>query len=121
MNPALGVRGLRLGLRNADLFETQLRALLEADPEGPLRILLPMVATVEEVAAARRAIDAAATASTRAGVAVATDVRLGIMVEIPSVAIVAEAFAPRAASVGEVRRIAAGVAGVKANAASPAA
>jgi multiphosphoryl transfer protein len=94
MNPALGVRGLRLGLRNADLFETQLRALLEADPESPLRILLPMVATVEEVAAARRAIDAAATASARAGVAVATDVRLGIMVEIPSVAIVAEAFAP---------------------------
>jgi phosphoenolpyruvate-protein phosphotransferase len=94
MNPALGVRGLRLGLRNAELFETQLRALLEADPASPLRILLPMVATVEEVAAARRAIDAAASASTRAGASVAADVRLGIMVEIPSVAIVAEAFAP---------------------------
>jgi phosphocarrier protein FPr len=94
MNPALGVRGLRLGLRNADLFETQLRALLEADPANPLRILLPMVATVEEVGAARRAIDAASAASTRAGADVAADVRLGIMVEIPSVAIVAAAFAP---------------------------
>jgi phosphoenolpyruvate-protein kinase (PTS system EI component) len=94
MNPALGVRGLRLGLRNADLFETQLRALLEADPLSPLRILLPMVATVEEVAAARRSIEAAAAASTRAGADVARDVRLGIMVEIPSVAIVAHAFAP---------------------------
>jgi phosphocarrier protein FPr len=53
-----------------------------------------MVATVEEVAAARRAIDAASAASAKAGADVAADVRLGIMVEIPSVAIVAEAFAP---------------------------
>ena len=54
MNPALGVRGLRLGLSQPELLETQLRALLEADPASPLRLLLPMVATVEEVAAARR-------------------------------------------------------------------
>jgi phosphoenolpyruvate-protein phosphotransferase len=94
MNPALGVRGLRLGLTRPDLFETQLRALLETDPSSPLRLLLPMVATVEEVAAARRAIDAAAAASRRAGAEVASDVRLGIMVEIPSVAILADAFAP---------------------------
>ena len=94
MNPALGVRGLRLGLRRAELLQTQLRALLEADPGSPLRILLPMVATVEEVAAARRAIDAAVATSRRAGVDVAADVRLGIMVEIPSAAIAADAFAP---------------------------
>lgn len=94
MNPALGVRGLRLGLRQPDVLEVQLRALLEAEPDAPLRLLLPMVATVDEVAAARRAIDAAAAASRRAGAAVATDVRLGIMVEIPSVAILADAFAP---------------------------
>jgi phosphoenolpyruvate-protein phosphotransferase len=94
MNPALGVRGLRLGLRRPELLETQVRALLEAEPGMPLRILLPMVATVEEVGAARRAIDAAAAASTRAGAAVATDVRLGIMIEIPSAAIAADAFAP---------------------------
>ena len=94
MNPALGVRGLRLGLSRPDLFETQLRALLEADPAVPLRLLLPMVATVEEVAAAREAIDVAAAASRRAGAEVAADVRLGIMVEIPSVAVLADAFAP---------------------------
>ena len=94
MNPALGVRGLRLGLARPDLFETQLRALLEADPSAPLRLLLPMVATVEEVSAARSAIMAATAASTEAGAEVATDVRLGIMVEIPSVAVVADAFAP---------------------------
>jgi phosphoenolpyruvate-protein phosphotransferase len=94
MNPALGVRGLRLGLSRPDLLETQLRALLEADPRAPLRLLLPMVATVDEVAAARRAIDSAAAASRRAGAEVATDVRLGIMIEIPSAAILADAFAP---------------------------
>jgi phosphoenolpyruvate-protein phosphotransferase len=94
MNPALGVRGLRLGLNRPDLFETQLRALLEADPGSALRLLLPMVATVEEVAAAREAIDAAASASRRAGAEVASDVRLGIMIEIPSAAILADAFAP---------------------------
>lgn len=94
MNPALGVRGLRLSLNRPDLFETQLRALLEADPDSPLRLLLPMVATVDEVAAARRAIDVAAAASRRAGAAVSGDVRLGIMIEIPSAAILADAFAP---------------------------
>ena len=93
MNPALGVRGLRLGLNRPDFFETQLRALLEADPGSPLRLLLPMVATVEEIAAAREAIDAAASASRRAGAEVASDVRLGIMIEIPSAAILADAFA----------------------------
>jgi multiphosphoryl transfer protein len=94
MNPALGVRGLRLGFSRPDLFDTQLRALLEAAPGSPLRLLLPMVATVEEVAAAREAIAGAAAASSRAGAEIATDVRLGIMVEIPSVAILADAFAP---------------------------
>jgi phosphoenolpyruvate-protein phosphotransferase len=94
MNPALGVRGLRLGLGRPDLLQTQLRALLEADPGSPLRILLPMVATVEEVAAARRAVDAAVATSKRAGAEVPADVRLGIMVEIPAAAIAADAFAP---------------------------
>jgi phosphoenolpyruvate-protein phosphotransferase len=94
MNPALGVRGLRLGLRRRDVLETQLRALLEADPVSPLHILLPMVATVDEVEAARQAIETAARASLDAGAAVSTDVRLGIMIEIPSAALMAEAFSP---------------------------
>jgi phosphoenolpyruvate-protein phosphotransferase len=94
MNPALGVRGIRLALRQPELMETQLRALLEADPAAPLRLLLPMVAAVEEVAAARRAIVSASIASRRNGAEVADDVRLGIMIEIPSAAILADAFAP---------------------------
>jgi multiphosphoryl transfer protein len=94
MNPALGVRGIRLALSRPELMETQLRALLEADPASPLRLLVPMVATVEEVAAVRRAIASATITSRRDGAEVADDVRLGIMVEIPSAAILADAFAP---------------------------
>jgi phosphoenolpyruvate-protein phosphotransferase len=94
MNPALGMRGIRLGLNRPELMETQLRALLEADPASPLRLLVPMIATVEEVAAVRRAIASATIASRRTGAEVADDVRLGIMIEIPSAAILADAFAP---------------------------
>jgi phosphoenolpyruvate-protein phosphotransferase len=94
MNPALGVRGIRLSLARPELMETQLRALLEADPTAPLRLLLPMVTGVEEVAAARRAIASATIASRRDGAEVTEDVRLGIMIEIPSAAILADAFAP---------------------------
>lgn len=94
MNPALGVRGVRLGLARPDLLETQLRALLEANPDGPLRVMLPMVAATEEVVAARAALEAAAAASRAAGAPISTDVRLGIMVEIPSTAVLADAFAP---------------------------
>ena len=93
-NPALGVRGIRLGLREAGLFRTQLRALLESTPDRPLRVLLPMVSTLEEVRLARQALDEAAAASRAAGEAVATDVRLGIMVEVPAAAISADILAP---------------------------
>jgi phosphoenolpyruvate-protein phosphotransferase len=94
MNPALGVRGIRASLAHPDLFETQVRALLEATPDEPAWILLPMVATVEEVAAAREALARANDASAREGARVATDVRLGVMIEVPSAALMADALAP---------------------------
>ena len=90
---ALGVRGIRLGLRRPELLETQLRALLEASPESPLRILLPMVGVLEEVDAAREALDRAAAASRAAGAPIASDVRLGVMIEVPAAALMADAFA----------------------------
>jgi multiphosphoryl transfer protein len=94
MNPALGLRGIRLSLARPDLFETQLRSLLEAVPGEELRILLPMVSSVEEVEAARAAIEAASDASRSAGRAVADRVLVGVMIEIPSAAVMADAFAP---------------------------
>ncbi|MCI0582857.1 MAG: phosphoenolpyruvate--protein phosphotransferase [Chloroflexi bacterium] len=93
-NPALGVRGIRRGIRDPGLLRTQLRALLEATPDAPLRILLPMVSNLDEIRQARLALDEAAAGSRAAGEAVATDVRLGIMVEVPAAALMADALAP---------------------------
>ena len=93
-NPALGVRGLRLGLRREDLFETQVRAILEASPGRPARILLPMVSSLEELRAARIAIERAGDRARADGAAVSTEVRIGVMVEVPALALVADTIAP---------------------------
>jgi phosphoenolpyruvate-protein phosphotransferase len=93
-NPALGVRGVRLGLRHPELLGIQLRALLESTPELPLHIMFPMVATLDEVFLARAAMDRAAEASRAAGQSVARDIHVGIMVEVPSAALMADALAP---------------------------
>jgi len=93
-NPALGVRGVRLGLRHPELLEVQLRALLKATPELPLHVMFPMVATLDEVRAARAALEQAAEASRSAGLGVVEEVHLGIMVEVPAAALMADALAP---------------------------
>jgi multiphosphoryl transfer protein len=93
-NPALGVRGIRLGLSRPELLETQLRALLEAAAGRELRVLLPMVSTVDEVRAGRAALARAGEAASRDGAAIASVVRLGVMIEVPAAALVADALAP---------------------------
>ena len=90
-NPALGLRGLRYCLANPDLFATQLSALCLAAPRGDLRILLPMVTSVAEVRAARRRLDEAAAAA-----GLSRTPALGIMIEVPSAALLAEALAAEA-------------------------
>lgn len=93
-NPALGVRGLRLGLRRPELFANQIRAILEAVPDQPARILLPMVSTVEELRAARAAIDAAAAAARADGAPISAGILVGVMVEVPALALVVDLVAP---------------------------
>jgi phosphoenolpyruvate-protein phosphotransferase len=93
-NPALGVRGLRLGLRRDALFETQVRAILEASPDRPARILLPMVSSLEELRAARIAIERSADRARADGAAISAVVRIGVMVEVPALALVADLIAP---------------------------
>jgi phosphocarrier protein FPr len=93
-NPALGVRGIRLGLRRPELLETQLRALLEAAAGGELRILLPMVSTLDEVRAGRAALRRATESARAAGAAIASDVQFGVMIEVPAAALVADVLAP---------------------------
>jgi phosphoenolpyruvate-protein phosphotransferase len=93
MNPALGVRGIRLGLQRPELLETQLRAILEASPIR-VSVMLPMVATLSEIELAREALRRAAGAARDAGADVPEDVRLGIMIEVPSAALMADILAP---------------------------
>ena len=85
----LGLRGIRLSLLERDLFLRQLRAMLRAASHGTLRILLPFVTTVEEVRAARTAIREAAATLAKAGVHVPS-VAVGVMIEVPSAALVAD-------------------------------
>jgi len=96
-NPFLGERGIRRSLDpDSALFETQLRALLRAaaDGAGDLNVMFPLVSTVEELAAAIAAVDDAAAALDEAGIDYERP-SLGVMVETPSAAFMAEEFAAR--------------------------
>lgn len=86
-NPFLGVRGIRLTLQRPDVMESQLRALLRAANSGPLRIMFPMVGTVEEWRQARDM-----TQRLREEIPV-SDLQLGIMIEVPSAALIAPVLA----------------------------
>jgi len=90
-NPALGLRGLRYCLAHPELFDEQLTALCLASRRGELRILLPMVTSISELRAGRRALEAAARR-----VGLERTPPLGIMVEVPSVALLADRFAQEA-------------------------
>jgi phosphocarrier protein FPr len=92
-NPALGVRGLRLGLHRPELLDDQLTALVEAAAGEELRVMLPMVSTREEVDRARGRLDAILDRLESAGHARPTGVHLGVMIEVPSAAIMADALA----------------------------
>jgi phosphotransferase system enzyme I (PtsI) len=96
INPALGLRAVRLGLARRDLFLTQLRAMVRASAHGPLRIMIPMVASVGELREVRVLVDRAVKEVDALGHARAPHVPLGIMVEVPSAAILADRLAPEA-------------------------
>ena len=92
-NPALGVRGIRMSLRRPELFETQVRAIVEAAPTRPARILLPMVSTLDELRLARAAIDRAVESSRASGSEVSAEILVGVMIEVPALALIADAVA----------------------------
>jgi phosphotransferase system enzyme I (PtsI) len=94
VNPAMGLRGLRLLLRRPELFETQLTAILRASVYGPVRVLLPMVTTVTEVRAARETYERVARRLRRRGERLPEKLPpLGIMIETPGAALSADALA----------------------------
>jgi phosphoenolpyruvate-protein phosphotransferase len=86
-NPFLGVRGVRLCLERTDLFETQLRAILHAASQGYIRVMFPMIATLEDLRQAKTILE-----SVRATVD-GPPVEVGMMVEVPSAVLMAQEFA----------------------------
>jgi multiphosphoryl transfer protein len=87
-NPFLGVRGIRLTLERPEILATQLRAILRVAAEHPVKAMLPMVATLGEVRAARALLDEA-----RRATGIDAPLELGIMVEVPAAALTAEHLA----------------------------
>jgi phosphoenolpyruvate-protein phosphotransferase len=92
-NPFLGWRAIRMTLDEPEFFKIQLRALLRASPGHDLRIMFPMVATLPELRKARQLLEQAHEEVLAGGQEVAEKVQVGIMVEIPSVAVLADRFA----------------------------
>ncbi|MCT4786772.1 phosphoenolpyruvate--protein phosphotransferase [Exiguobacterium aestuarii] len=92
MNPFLGYRAIRLCLEETDLFRTQLRALLRASAHGNLAIMFPMIATLEEFRAAKALLLEEEAKLKEEGIEVG-QYETGMMVEIPSTAVMAKQFA----------------------------
>ncbi len=92
-NPALGLRSLRLSLRDPDLFRTQLRAILRASALGDVRVMFPLVSTLAEFRQARAILDRVAAELVAEGVPVPVDLPVGVMVEVPSAAVMADQLA----------------------------
>jgi phosphocarrier protein FPr len=93
-NPYLGVRAIRLSLLQPELFLTQLRAILRAGAAHPVRVMFPMVTNLDEILQARRQLEAAHEALQRDGLPHAWPVESGIMVEVPSAALLSHSLAP---------------------------
>lgn len=90
-NPFLGVRGIRLNLLGTDLFRAQVRAVLRAAPYSRLHIMFPMVASVEEFRAAKALV-----LEEKEALGVTAGVAVGVMIEVPSAALLAEGMAKEA-------------------------
>ena len=95
MNPFLGFRALRISISETGdaMFRTQIRALLRASVHGQLRIMFPMVALLKEFRAAKAVFDEEKANLLDEGVAVADNIQVGIMIEIPAAAMLADQFA----------------------------
>lgn len=93
MNPFLGFRAIRLCLEQQDIFRTQLRALLRASAYGNLKIMFPMIATLDEFREAKQILEQEKQKLVSEGISVAEHIETGIMVEIPSTAVMADLFA----------------------------
>lgn len=93
MNPFLGYRAIRLCLDRKDIFKTQLRALLKASAYGNIKIMFPMISSMEEVRKAKIVLNEAKEELRKEQVPFNEEIEVGIMVEIPAVAVMSDMFA----------------------------
>lgn len=93
MNPFLGYRAIRLCLDRTDIFKTQLRALYRASIHGKLRIMFPMISSLEELLASKEIIKEVLAQMDVEGIPYAKDVEVGMMIEIPSAAVISDVLA----------------------------
>ena len=95
VNPALGLRSIRYCLKKPDVFITQLRAILRAAAFGNVRILFPMISAYFEICETRKLLDKAADSLAKDGLPYNRDIDVGIMIEVPSAAILADLLAEK--------------------------
>lgn len=93
-NPFLGYRAIRISLDKQDIFITQLRAILRASVYGDLRIMLPMISSIDEIIQAKKILENVKGNLSSQNISFNKEIKLGIMVEIPSAAIIADILAP---------------------------
>jgi phosphoenolpyruvate-protein phosphotransferase (PTS system enzyme I) len=92
-NPVLGLRGLRLCMKHRDMFKTQLRAILRASAFGNIRVMFPLVSGVQELRQVKSLVREIRTELDEAKIAHNKDLKIGIMVEVPSAALIADILA----------------------------
>ncbi|MFO7666289.1 MAG: phosphoenolpyruvate--protein phosphotransferase [Desulfobacterales bacterium] len=95
-NPALGLRAIRYCLKRPDIFRTQLRAILRAAAFGNVRILIPMISSLDELRDTKKLLNEAAHSLEKEGKAYNKNIEFGIMIEVPSAVIMADAMAQEA-------------------------
>ncbi|SHJ62680.1 phosphoenolpyruvate--protein phosphotransferase [Paramaledivibacter caminithermalis] len=93
MNPFLGYRAIRLCLDKKDIFKTQLRALLRASVYGNLKIMFPMISSLEELLAAKRILDEVKCDLEKDKIAYCQNIEVGMMIEVPSAALISDILA----------------------------
>jgi len=92
-NPQLGWRSIRISLSDQESFRAQLRAILRASAQGNVRLLIPMISAVEELLQVRALVEETKEELTRRGVRFDPDLPMGVMIEIPSAALISESLA----------------------------
>jgi len=93
MNPFMGWRAIRICLERTDIFKVQLRAILRASKIGNVRIMFPMIATIQEVRVAKKIVEEAKNELRKEGKAFNENIQIGVMIEIPSAVMISDILA----------------------------